>query len=428
MNEEMHRERRREMKESATLEFKSDITNTFLKTVSAYSNYGEGRILFGVDDDGRIVGVKDVKQACLDIENKINDSISPRPDYSLDVDADTNVITLLIKEGKHKPYLYKSKAYKRNDTASVEVDYLEFTELVLKGQNLTFDDISSANQNLEFSYLEKKLQETIGIDSLTNDILRTLGLYTSERHYNNAAALLADKNDFRGIDIARFGESISYILDRRTLANISVLSQYDQAVEIYRQYYQYEVIDEIKRKTVENVPERAFREPVANAIVHRKWNVDAHIRIEMYSDRIEIFSPGGLPAGVTVDDYVNGRVSILRNPILGGVFFRMHYIEQFGTGIRRIKEAYQDNSRKPVFDISENVIHVILPVLGHSDLSEDQKKIYELMKMGREISSSMAAQETGFSKSKATTILKDLVAGGYVKVIGKGRGTKYAKK
>ena len=148
----------------------------------------------------------------------------------------------------------------------------------------------------------------------------------------------------------------------------------------------------------------------------------------MYSDRIEIFSPGGLPAGVTVDDYVNGRVSILRNPILGGVFFRMHYIEQFGTGIRRIKEAYQDNSRKPVFDISENVIHVILPVLGHSELSEDQKKIYELMKMGREISSSMAAQETGFSKSKATTILKDLVAGGYVKVIGKGRGTKYAKK
>lgn len=325
------------MRESATLEFKSEVTNTFLKTVSAYSNYGEGR-------------------------------------------------------------------------------------------NLTFDDLSSTNQDFQFTYLEKKLQEIIGIDSLTKDILRTLGLYTKERHYNNAAALLADKNDFYGIDIARFGDSISYILDRKTFANISVLLQYDQAVGIYQQYYQYEVVDGIERRKVETIPESAYREAVANAIVHRKWDVHAHIRIEMYSDRIEIFSPGGLPAGVTDDDYMNSRVSILRNPILGGVFFRMHYIEQFGTGIRRIKEAYRDNSQKPIFDISENVIHVILPVLGTSGMTEDQEKVYGLMKMGRAISSSTAAQETGFSKSKATMILKEMASKGYVQIMGRGRGTKYAKK
>ena len=73
------------MRETRTLEFKETITNTFLKTVSAFSNYDGGIILFGVDDDGNIKGLSDVKQACLDIENKINDSITPQPDYMLEI-------------------------------------------------------------------------------------------------------------------------------------------------------------------------------------------------------------------------------------------------------------------------------------------------------------------------------------------------------
>ena len=66
-----------DMRETRILEFKETITNTFLKTVSAFSNYDGGTILFGVDDDGNIKGLPNVKQACLDIENKINDSIAP---------------------------------------------------------------------------------------------------------------------------------------------------------------------------------------------------------------------------------------------------------------------------------------------------------------------------------------------------------------
>ena len=70
------------MRETRILEFKETITNIFLKTVSAFSNYNGGMILFGVDDDGNVKGLPDVKQACLDIENKINDSISPQPNYN----------------------------------------------------------------------------------------------------------------------------------------------------------------------------------------------------------------------------------------------------------------------------------------------------------------------------------------------------------
>ena len=98
------------MRETRILEFKETITNTFLKTVSAFSNYNGGTILFGVDDNGNVKGLPDVKQACLDIENKINDSISPQPNYTLEIQNNDQTIKLTVKSGLQKPYLYKSKA------------------------------------------------------------------------------------------------------------------------------------------------------------------------------------------------------------------------------------------------------------------------------------------------------------------------------
>lgn len=416
------------MKESRKLEFKAEVTNTFLKTVSAYANYGDGKILFGVDDEGQIIGISDVKKTCQDIENRINDSISPRPDYILEADESSGMIILSVREGKFKPYLYKAKAYKRNDTATVEVTYSELTQLILDGRNLTYDELPSENQNLHFHFLQKQLAETLGIENFSDDILRTLGLYTKDHRLNNAAALLADENSFPGMDMARMGKNINYILDRKTVDRSSVLIQYAEAVSLYRQYYQYEVVEGIQRKRVEKVPENAFREAIANALVHRCWDIPAHIRVIMLEEQIEIVSPGGLPDGVSKEDYLSSKVSVLRNPILGDVFFRMHYIERFGTGIRRILDSYAESSRKPTFDISETTIRVVLPVLGNDQLSPDQQKVYDLISDGRLISSSEAAEETGFGKSKATQILKWLAQNGFADVVGRGRGTRYRKK
>ena len=112
------------MKESKTLEFKSGKTSSFLKTVSAYANYGVGTIEFGRQDNGEIKGIDNPDQFCLDIENMINDSIHPKPEYSLKVNRNKKLVILIVQEGRYKPYLYKGKAYKRSDTATVEVDQL----------------------------------------------------------------------------------------------------------------------------------------------------------------------------------------------------------------------------------------------------------------------------------------------------------------
>ena len=257
------------MRETRILEFKETITNTFLETVSAFSNYDGGEILFGVDDDGNIKGLSNVKQACLDIENKINDNISPQPNYTLEIQNSEQTIKLSVKSGLQKPYLYKSKAYKRNDTSTIEVDTLEFSRLVLEGKNIRFEELPCKDQKLSFEILQNNLKEKIQIETFNRDTLKTLNLHDDVNGFNNAAGLLADKNHFPGIDIVKFGENISVIQKRITFENTSVLDIYEKALSVFRDYYQYEVIQGADRKMVEKIPEVAFREAIANALIHR---------------------------------------------------------------------------------------------------------------------------------------------------------------
>lgn len=415
------------MKESKSLEFKSSLTNTFLKTVSAYSNFGDGEIIFGVNDDGTICGIENAEYVRLDIENKINDSISPKPDFELIIDESKKTIRLIVREGEYKPYLYKGKAYRRSDSATIEIDRSELKALVLEGSNLSFEEIASEQQRLKFEDLSKKLEEKLGVSVTTEDVLRTLGLFTKDKRYNNAAALLADKNYFYGIDIARFGNSINEIRDRETIAGVSILKQYDEAVSMIKRYYRYELISGIERKTVELIPENAFREAVANALIHRDWSINAHISVAMFQDRIEIKSPGSLPRGLTAEEYENGGISCLRNPIIGNLFFRLKYIEMFGTGVTRIKHAYANARIKPQFNITDNVISVILPIISDKEeISEDEKEVVNALNNGLQLSSSEIAKNVGFTKTKTLRLLDSLKQKGYIKVIGKGRGTKYS--
>lgn len=415
------------MKEEKTLEFKSDVSNTFLKTVSAFSNFGTGKILFGVSDDGTVCGISNAESACLDIENRINDSITPKPDFSLALDNRTNVITLTVKEGRYKPYLYKGKAYRRSDTASIEVDQLELRRLILEGSNLYYEDLQSQLEHPTFLYLESKLKDIIGITGISEDVLRTFGFYTEDRKWNNAAALFADHNSFYGIDIARFGDSISIIKDRATFSGFCILKQYDDAVSMFKKYYEYEEIVGFERVKRELIPESAYREAIANALVHRTWDINSHIRVSMFPDRIEIVSPGGLPKGITKEEYLRGNISNLRNPTIGNIFFRLHYIEMFGTGIQRILDTYSDFTRKPSFSVTDNTIGIILPAQKlNYEADSEELKVLKLLEGGRILSSREVAKKCGFSKDKSIRILNRLLAKEYVKKTGNGRGTKYS--
>ena len=418
------------MRENKTLEYNLDITKTFLKSVSAFANYGTGTILFGVDD-GNVVGIKNPKQECLKIENMINDSVNPIPNYSLSVNEKTNVISLQVNEGQYKPYLCNSVAYRRNDTATIPVDRMELERLVREGQNITYEELPCGDEKLTFNVLEGKLQKILNISEISEDVLKTFELYSEADGYNNAAELLADQNKCHGIDAVRFGHNISIILDRETFDHRSILLQYDQIVDMYRKYYQYEEIIGSTREKKELIPEKAFREAIANALVHRMWDIDAHINVSMFEDRIEITSPGGLPRGISLEEYLDGGLSIPRNPIISYVFLRLDLIERFGTGIRRIGEAYANSSSKPIYKVTDNMIRITMPIVTTSNkkLAEDEQAILELLgKYGNmRMSSSKIATLSGMGKTKVVSLMNKLVDEGYVKKTGRGRGIGYTK-
>ncbi|WP_419504382.1 RNA-binding domain-containing protein [Enterocloster sp.] len=417
------------MRETRTLEFKETITNTFLKTVSAFSNYDGGTIYFGIDDDGNIKGLKDVKQACLDIENKINNSISPQPNYTLEIQNNDQTIKLTVKSGIQKPYLYKSKAFKRNDTATIEADTLELSRLILEGKNISFEELPCRQQELSFEILHRKLKEHIQIEAFNQDTLRTLNLYDNNNGYNNAAAILADTNHFPGIDIVKFGENISIIQKRATFENRSILEVYEKSIDVFRDYYQYEVIQGADREKVEKIPEAAFREAIANALIHRAWDIASQIRVLMFDDRIEVISPGGLPSGITEEEYLSGKLSVLRNRNLANVFYRLGFVEIFGTGITRIKHLYEEGLIKPDFEVSENTIKIVLPVFEKNlNLTENEQTVYKFLSKTMLKPISEIAPYVPFGRSKTTQLLKGMEQKGIVVVEGKGRGTKYILK
>lgn len=414
------------MKESRAIEWKESVSNSFLKTVSAFANYGSGSIVFGIADDGSVKSLADTRAACLDIENKINDSIDPTPFFSLTENTRKKTVTLAVEEGPNKPYLYRGKAYRRSDTATVEVDNVELRRLVLAGQNMHFEELPCHKQDLTFRALEEKLEAEHVVKALNGDVLRTFNLFNFEAGFNNAALIVSDQNTFPGIDVARFGESINTIADRATFEGTSVIEQIDGACTMFERYYSVETIEGARRATHYSIPYEAFREAVANAVAHRTWDVNAKIRIAMHPGRIEISSPGGLPAGLGRDEYLRGFISQLRNPILANVLFRLNIIEMFGTGIVRIRSSYAEYEQKPEFDVSENAVRVTLPVTdARPALTSDEKLVYRFVKEEGSAASGQIVANFNFGKDKAVKLLRSLVEKRYVEKTGTGRGTKY---
>ena len=177
---------------------------------------------------------------------------------------------------------------------------------------------------------------------------------------------------------------------------------------------------------MEKIPEAAFREAIANALVHRVWDVESQIRVLMFDDRVEVVSPGGLPSGITEKEYLDGKISVLRNRNLANVFYRLGFVEIFGTGITRIKQLYEEGLIKPDFEVSENIIKIVLPVFEKNlNLTEDEKMVYNILSKTMLKSISEIAPYLPFGKSKTTQLLKDMAKKGVVIVEGRGRGTKY---
>lgn len=426
--------------ESKLIEYKRDYSKTILKTVSAFANYHDGKIIIGIDDQSSIIGIENADEVRLNIENSINDNLEPKPFYEFETKKYDGkyIVIITVYKGDHTPYTVNQKAYKRSESSSVQVDRFAYEELILAGRNQSFGVLYSSFQELEFTTLELKLKKLLNISSLSQDLLITLGLKVKGK-YNNAATLISDNNPVNSSTlrlIAYRDNTVKEIKDNQTVSNVSLLTQFDICMDFYKKHINTsEIIKGAYRKTVEEVPLVAFREAIANLIVHRDYSKKIEGRIEIFNNRIEVFSPGGLPIGILENEYLDGRVSLPRNRIVADLFLRLKIIEKLATGIRRIKEYYQDYEAKPVFKVTENSITVILPkvVNGEYDhqieslekLNLNEHLIYNLLRANGAMRRADLEVELSLKKSQTVDLLNNLRAYKLISQIGNGRNTKY---
>lgn len=414
-------------KENQFLEFKEGKTKTYLKTVSAFANYGNGEIRFGVRDDGSILPIENQKDFALDIENQINDTISPQPLYQIVLNPNKTV-SLFVEKGVNTPYMFNGKAYIRNDTSTIEVDILHYKRLLREGNNETFDAISCKREDLTFSALEKQLSEKLDIKRVDKNVLKTLGLQ-SKYGFNNAALLLSDQNTFSGLDIVVFGDNINIFKERHDLSNYSLVKQFEMAIEIFKNHYVEEHITPQGRKQVERIPFIAFREIIVNALIHRTYDVRANTKVEMHENYILISSPGGLLPSINYQQFKIGAFSVLRNPIIASVFNRIGLIDLFATGIKRTLLEYFKYDNKPRFEVIGEGVSVLLPVTigNYIDTREDEIDFLSLLDSNVLYTREKLEALTGYSKARLIRLLNRLIDKKLIQKIGRGKSTFYSK-
>lgn len=130
-------------------------------------------------------------------------------------------------------------------------------------------------------------------------------------------------------------------------------------------------------------------------------------------------------SGISKEEYLQGNLSVLRNPILGNIFYRLHMVEILGTGILRIRSAYENSGKHPVFEVYDNSMKVILPVITAFDFTDDEQTVYQILSRTIPKSVGEITAEVPFGRSKVSTLLKSLEQKQYIVILGRGRGTKY---
>lgn len=122
------------------------------------------------------------------------------------------------------------------------------------------------------------------------------------------------------------------------------------------------------RVEYEDYPITARREAIVNALIHRDYQIlGAEVHIDMYDDRLEIVSPGGMIDGTQIQNLEIGKVpSMRRNTIISDIFSRLHFMDRRGSGLSRILESYNDFMEKPKFLSDESSFTVIFPNKGYS--------------------------------------------------------------
>lgn len=428
------------MIENNTTEFKREYIDDIKKTIIAFANCDGGSLYIGIEDDGTVCGVDDIDDCQLRVVNSIRDSI--RPDVSMfttvnvETRDDKQIVRIEVQHGTGYPYYIGSKGLRpegvfvRRGASTVPASEAEILKMIKEAAGDNYETARSLNQQLTFEYAEKYFKDRKV--AFADEQKRTLGIISDDGTFSNLGQLLSDQC-LHTIKFAAFeGANRTVFKDRKEFEG-SLFKQLDEAYGAI-QMFNHVQADYVGLERIDryDYPMEAIREALLNAIVHREYSFSASTLISVYDDRLEIITIGGLVKGITKNDIMLG-LSILRNRNLADVFYRLHLIEAYGTGMPKIKECYADKGVEPTIEITDNAFKITLPNLNFYKaddkksvvLSAREKQIMEYMDSHESITRPVVQELTGCSQTTAITTLNELVDKGLLVKVGSGGVTKY---
>lgn len=424
------------LKETENIELKRELNESIKKELIAFANTYGGEIYIGIDYDGEIIGLVNAKQDLESVSNIIRDSI--KPDLTLITSVKIieikgkEVIKIDVLKGIKRPYHLVSKGLKpsgvfiRHGITSAPATDDSIRQMIIESDGVVFEKARCINQDLTFDYAEKVFKHKNINFELSNR--RTLGMINDEGYYTNLGLLFSEECE-HSIKCALYdGNTKLEFRDRREFSG-SILKQLDDAYEYISLQNKVESnFEGLNRIDREDYPYYAIREALVNAVVHRDYGFSGSILIHIFEDRIEFVSVGGLVSKLTLDDIMLG-VSESRNKNLAVCFYRLKFIESYGTGIQRIYESYLKYSVEPEFKISENAFVVVLPNVNYKIEVEDTDfKVLKIIKNRENVSRKDIEIELNLSKSTINLLLNKLLKDGKIQQKGKGRNITYSSK
>ena len=416
-------------KETEFVEFKESTSQTsraLEALVAMLNKHGNGKVYFGVKDNGEIVGqlignktIKDLSEA---ITTRIKPSIVPTIKFEL---LDKKSVIVVEAKGNNKPYSADGNYLIRSGSENKKIEPEQLKELVFTNSTELITQIESFNQELTFNQL-KQLYIAKNLSFSNKTFEKNIGLLSNNGKYNELANILSDNNDI-SIKVVRFsGYDKSEMTMRNEYGYKCLLVAMQQALDYVNSLNETKVVlnDNLARKELKLFDPICLREAWVNACLHCKWAKMIPPAIYIYDNRLEIISTGGLPIDYSIEDFYIG-ISHPINRQLQKIMGQLGIVEQTGHGVPEIVKKYG----KEAFNITENHIVVTLKfpfnmTNKQSDISSltlSQKKVLLAISNQPTITVNELSKIVDLGNSRINTIIKELKNLGKIKRIGSNK-------
>jgi len=442
--------------EGKSLEFKEELptSNTLTKTIIAFSNTGGGKLIIGINNQGEVIGLKpgiDILELQDKVASIIYDICYPNilPEIYTTMINDALVLVIEVHRGNLLPYYLKNKGkddgvYIRVGATNRKAAYENILELERQRMNISFDQEVNrdfAFASLDISPLADRFADTD--KAFDRAVMKNLKLIHEENgtiYPTNGLLLLLGKFEHVTMKCSRFkGTTMDVFLDRKEYEG-DLFTQIDNVEGFIKNHISLSSeIQGLKRKDQYELPLEAIRESLVNAVVHRDYSNDGRdIKIGIYDDMVNIVSPGAFPNTITQEDILEGR-SEIRNKVIARVFKELNYIEQWGSGIRRIRSSCKARGLKDpeILEKGDSVDVRLFRETGNAfEMREDiiaftvqEEKIVEFLKAHNcKLKTKDAESILGVGERRAREVLKDLVDKKAILKKGSGPSTFYEMK